>query len=179
MILIVYKTLKQLIMTTLKTFLLKRKALVLFTSCLMFFSCSSDDSSDDDNGNGPSIDFSEISGEYSGTASSTAGSDDISMRIRPRSTEGEYSVEFFGFSNLTPCCNSANRPDGVGSLTVENDELSFDITWNSDSPQCSGKYTGTDGTFKTGNIVIEMNVDLNCVDNEVTETFNLTKTADL
>ncbi|GAB4512160.1 MAG: hypothetical protein Tsb004_17640 [Allomuricauda sp.] len=174
------KTLKQLIMTTLKTLLLKRKTLVLFTSCLMLFSCSGDDNSSDDDSSisPPTIDRSEISGEYSGEASAAGGRSEISMRIRPRSTEGQYSVEFFAFGNLTSCCNSNGRPEAIGTLQVVQGELTFDLNWNTDTPVCSGNYTGTNGTFQNGIIDIDMDFELSCTE-DGSESWKLEKIADL
>nr|WP_293297034.1 hypothetical protein [Allomuricauda sp.] len=167
-------------MTTLRTFLLNRKALVLFTSCLMFFSCSSDDNSSDDDGSGstPTINRAEISGEYSGEASATGGRSEISMRIRPRSTEGQYSVEFFAFGNLTSCCNSNGRPEAIGTLQIVEGELTFDLNWNTDSPVCTGSYQGTDGTFQNGIIDIDMDFELSCTE-DGSESWKLEKIGDL
>ncbi len=167
-------------MTTLKIFLLKRNFFVLFTSCALFFACSSDDNSinDDDNGSIPTIDRAEISGEYSGEASSSGGRGEISMRIRPSSTEGQYSIEFFAFGNLTSCCNSNGRPEAIGTLRITEGELTFDLNWNTDSPDCNGSYMGTDGTFQNGIIDIEMDFELSCTENG-SETWKLGKIADL
>ena len=170
------------VLFTRKNFLI---ALTFFTASLLTFCSGSDDDNDAGNndsmdmGEEISIDLDEISGEYAGLASNTTVSDDISMRITPRSAEGQYAIEFFGFSDLTPCCNSDARPDGTGSLSLENDQVSISINWSSDSPPCTGTYMGTGGSFGSGRIIIEMIVDLNCLANEDTQLFNIMKIADL
>ena len=166
-------------MKALNLLFLRRETIVLLMFFLAFFSCSENDNSSDNNqGNGPSINLAEISGEYSGEASSSGGRTGISMRIRPRSTEGEYSIEFFGFDNLTSCCNSNGRPEALGSLILTGSSLNLDMNWNTDSPVCSGAYSGINGTFQNGNITIDVDFDLSCTGTG-SETFRLSKTADL
>ena len=166
-----------------------RKLFFLGYPLLFVFLLSGCSSNDDTNENGNDnsddtvnevvVDLEEISGEYSGLASNATVSDDISMRIIPRSSEGQYTIEFYGFSDLTPCCNSNGRPDGTGSLSMENNQLTMNINWSSDSPECSGTYTGSSGTFGMGRVIIEMVVDLNCLPSEDIQTINVMKIADL
>ncbi len=159
--------------------------LTFFFASLLSFCSNNDDSgdTDDDTTGGTddeiSIDLEEISGEYSGLAANATVSDDISMRIIPTSVEGQYAIQFFGFSDLRPCCNSNDRPDGTGTLFTGNSQLSIRINWSSDSPQCTGTYIGSGGSFGMGRIIIEMNVDLSCLENEDTQRFNVMKIADL
>lgn len=153
--------------------------MVLFFST-MIPSCSGDNNdSEDDQGNGNNIDFTEISGEYSGTASNSLGTIPISIRVRPRNIANEYSVEFYSSSNLVSCCNSNGNPEALGDLTVDGEQLNINLRWNTDTPPCRGDYTGRNGTFDIGAIRIAMDAMLDCSEVDTTDDFLLTKVANL